>query len=153
MPIGSLSHRPILITASIVFCRIWNLFHEKNAAPWAGHEPKTSVTLVSAHRPTILRYGEKLAGLYWNANELLSLCYCLCWFWLVGLSPSDISWRPLLVVIYAIMWWPFNLTTVQFWLFVLGQLPTTNNTQTKHMQPAERLWIRVQVQPFFYLNV
>ena len=44
MSIGSLSHRPTLITTSIVLWRVWNLFHEENAAFWAGHEPKTSVT-------------------------------------------------------------------------------------------------------------
>ena len=78
MSIGSLSHRPNLIATSIVLWRIWNLFHEKNAAPWAGHNPTTFVTLVSSHHPTNLRYGEKLAGFYWNATELLALLlYCI----------------------------------------------------------------------------
>ena len=79
---------------------------------------------------------------------------CVGFGWLVGLRPSDISWRPSLVVIYAIMYWPINLTTVQFWLFDLGQLPVTNNTQTKHMQLAIRLRIRFQVQPtYIYIYI
>ena len=114
-------------------------FHEKNAAPWAGHKPTTSVTLGSAHRPTNLRYGENLAGLYWNAIEFLELCYCLFWFWLVGLSPSDMSWRPLLVgrhICYNVMTLQLgNCPFLAVWLRpTTRQLPTTNNTQTKHMQ-------------------
>ena len=35
------------------------------------------------------------------------------------------------------------------WLWLVA-----NNTQTKYMQLAKRLWVQVQVQPiFFYLNV
>ena len=36
-------------------------------------------------------------------------------------------------------------------LVLVGWPPTTNNTQTKFMQLAERLWVRVQVQPIFSL--
>ena len=31
-----------------------------------------------------LRTWQKTAGLDWYVTELLALCYCLCWFWLVG---------------------------------------------------------------------
>ena len=47
-----------------------------------GLEPTTFVTLLSAHRAIHLQHGglrsEKLAGFYWNAAELLALCYCTC---------------------------------------------------------------------------
>ena len=84
----SLSHRPTLITNSIVFWKIWNLFHE-NASPSVGREPTIFVALSSAHRTIHLRHGgwrnwQKLAGFDCYVMELLALCYCLflCLFWL-----------------------------------------------------------------------
>ena len=61
----------------------------ENAAPPVGLEPTTIVALSSAHRANHLRHSgrrtlQKLAGFYCYVIELLALCYCLCWFWLVG---------------------------------------------------------------------
>ena len=77
-----LSHRPTLIAKSMVFWRDSALFHEKCPST-------TVVVLFIAHRANHLRHGrlrcwQKLAWLYCTATELLALCYCLCWFWLVG---------------------------------------------------------------------
>ena len=61
----------------------------KNAAPPVGLKPTTFVALSFAHRSIHLRHGgwrtwQKLAVFYcYVVNELLALCYCLCWFWLV----------------------------------------------------------------------
>ena len=38
-----------------------------------------------------------------------------------------------------------------FWLVCWP--PTTNNTQTKYMQLARRLWVQVQLQPTFFNSV
>ena len=96
MSIGSLSRRPTLITTSIVFWRIWNLFHKENAAPWAGHKPTTSVTLVSAHCPTNLGYGEKLAGVILECNWITGLVLL---FVLVSVGWPKPIWHELLTII------------------------------------------------------
>mgnify|MGYP001804803772 CR=1 FL=1 len=40
---------------------------------------------------------------------------------------------------------------VGFWLVWFDS--PTNNTQTKYMQFAKRLWVRVQVQPIFFIRI
>ena len=82
--ISLISHRPTLITTSIVFWRICILFHEKKAGLWAGHEPTSSVTLISAHRPTHLRYGELRLGLNWLGFITMQLNYWPCVIVCVG---------------------------------------------------------------------
>ena len=70
MAAASLSHRPTLITKSIVF---W-----KNAALPVELEFTTFVAMSSAHRAIHLLHGgwrtwQKLAGIYWRLTELLAL--------------------------------------------------------------------------------
>ena len=64
----------------------------KNAAPPVGLEPTAFVTMFSVHRAIHLRHGgwrncQKLAGVLLYVIELLVMCYCLCWFWLVHQQP------------------------------------------------------------------
>ena len=128
----SLSHRPTLITKSIVFWKIWNLFHEKCSSS-SGSQTHSFCSNVLRHGG--LRTWEKLAGLNCYVIELLAMCYCLCLFWLVGLSPSDISCRPFgRPICYKVMNLQLgNCPILAVWL---GQPPTTNNTQTKYIQLA-----------------
>ena len=54
-----------------------------------GFEPTSVVVLFIAHRANHLRHDElrrwrKLAKFYCTVTELLTSCYRLCWFWLVG---------------------------------------------------------------------
>ena len=75
--------------------------------------------------------------------------FCVGFNWLVGLSRSDINWSTIWSAYILQCYEHSNLATFQFWQFDLGQPPTTNNTQTKYIQLAKRLWVRVQVQPIF----
>ena len=89
----------------------------------------------------------KLAGSLCGVIEFLALSYCWCCYWLVC-WPKPI-WHKL--VDHATMQWTFNLATVQFSLFDLGQPPTTNDTQTKYMQLATRLCVRVPAAAKYFL--
>ena len=88
---SSLSHRPTLVTISIVFWGI-KIFAIKNAARGPG-EIRTDnllfvISLTATHRTNHLHHkgcrpGQKLAGFQSYAIELLASCYCLCWFGLL----------------------------------------------------------------------
>ena len=156
--LGSLSHRPTLITKSIVFRRIWNLYH-KNASPRVGLKSTTFVTLFFCplRYPLAPRW---IWGLAKNCLGFIGLqlnyrpCFIVCvgFGWLVGPSPSDISWQPFghPICYNEINPQHGNCIVLAVWL-----RPSTNNKQhtTKYIQLAKRLLVRVQVQSFFYLSV
>ena len=103
----------------------------KNAALPVGLERTAFVAISFANRAIHLRHGgwrtrEKLAGFYCYVIELLAMCYCLCWSWLV-----DISCRPFgRHICYNVM--NLQLGNCPIWQFDLGHPPTTNNTNQIH---------------------
>ena len=106
---------------------------------WDSNSQPLYHCLLTAVLPSGLDACENLTGVLSGVIKLLALRYCWCWFWLVC-WPKPI-WHKL--VDHATMQWTFNLATVQFSQFDLGQPPTTNDTQTKYMQLATRLCVRV----------
>ena len=109
--------------------------------------------------PIVPRWIEGQAKICWfflekHLNYWAGVIFHVGFGWLVGLSLhttlADDHWSSYMLKCNE----PWNVATVQFWQFDLGQSPRTNNTQTKYVQLANKFWVRVHVQPvFFNLNV
>ena len=77
--------------------------------------------------------------------EALSAAHCA-----IRLRNGGWRTRQKLAVVYLYVIELLALCYCLCWFWLVGQAPTRNNTQTKYMQLAKRLWVRVQVQPTFF---
>ena len=101
---GCFSGSSLVVRMPLHFCNTFSKIYELN-----GWKVTRCRAIHLSHSG--LRMWQKLARFYWYAAELLALCYCLCWFQLVG-WPKPI-WHKL-----TIIWSSYCYNVKRLWVRV-----------------------------------